>query len=445
MNLSELQRLFVEIDLHPSRKLGQNFLIDGNVANWITDQLAVDSDDLVVEVGPGAGSLTRNLLQRTENLLLIEFDRRLASFLTQRLEERSSVTVVHQDACHFDTRQLYPRQPVRFIGNLPYSAGGEIIRNFLGPHSPVQEAVIMVQREVAERLVAVPRTKNFSVFTLRVQSRWDVRLAKHIGPDCFYPRPQVDSTVLHLRRKEPEALPTFDPVLFDSLVRRGFAQRRKQLRKGLLVPDEQWEAARKTLNLSSTVRAEELSLEQWVALTRFLDPHPLKDHAQRAEELFDVVDEEDEVIGQNTRGEVHRTGLRHRAVHLFLQNKAGEVFLQKRSRLKDVHPGAWDSSAAGHLDSGESYESAAQRELHEELDQTGAISELARLSPSEANGQEFIRLYRAIASGKVRWPSSEIEYGLFFPPDLIDRWIEARPHDFAGGFLECWRAGRDQL
>lgn len=442
MHLSDLQKLFVELDFHPSRKLGQNFLIDQNVAAWIVRQLSISPGDTVVEAGPGAGALTHELLSQTENLVLVEFDHRLAEFLKGLLAHRPSVSVLHGDACQFDTRDLFPRQPVRFIGNLPYSAGGEIIRNFLGAHSPVTEAVLMVQREVAERIAAKPRTKDFSVLTLRVQCRWNVRVLKHLGPECFFPRPKIDSTVIHLTRKEPGSMPVFDAVLFDRLIRQGFAQRRKQLRNALQLSEPEWQGAIQGANIAPLARAEELELAQWIQLTQVLDPHPLKHHAQKGDEIFDVVDENDIVTGQSTRDTVHRSGLRHRAVHLFVFNRAGELFLQKRSHLKDVHPGAWDSSAAGHLDAGEEYADAARRELQEELGLTGEVEEIARLPASAQTGHEFVRLYRAEAHGKIRWPASEIEFGQFFPLRVIAHWIEARPGDFAGGFLACWDAAR---
>jgi len=439
LNQSELQKLFLEIGIQPSRKLGQNFLVDQNLASWIVRRLAVAAEDTVVEVGAGAGALSRNLLPHCENLILIEFDRRLAEFLRERLSHRERVAVLCEDACRFDPRMLFPRQPVRLIGNLPYSAAGEIIRNFLGPHSPICEAVLMVQREVAERMAARPRTKDYGLLTLRLQARWKVRILKHLPPHCFFPRPQVESTVVHLTPRPPGEFPPFDLALFDRLLRQGFAQRRKQLRKGLQIPAEQWEHLAQELDLVPTVRAEELDLSQWIELTNRLDPHPLKSHAQKGDEMFDVVDESDRVVGQERRDIVHRDGLLHRAVHLFVFNPAGELFLQKRSRLKDVHPGAWDSSAAGHLDTGEDYETAARRELEEELGILAEVEPVAQLPPSPGNGFEFVHLFRAETRSRIRWPASEIEFGQFFPLEIVRRWVEARPQDFAGGFLECWK------
>ncbi len=442
LNRTELQGLLEELRLQPSRKLGQNFLVDGNVATWIAGQLGLEPDDTVVEVGPGTGALTRAVLERGRNLnvILVEKDGRLAEYLSQTI--RAEVHCL--DACQFDTRLLYPRQPVKLIGNLPYSAGGEIIRNFLGIHSPVEEAVLMLQREVAERIASGPGTKAYGVLSLRVQVRWKVALLKQVGPDCFHPRPKVESTVIRLTPRPAGELPEHDPKLFDATIRRGFAQRRKQLRNGLDLSASRWSELADALGVSESVRGEELTLRQWIDLTNLLDEHPLKDHPQRDDECFDVVDEHNEVTGQASRGEVHRMGLKHRAVHIFLFHRNGDLFLQKRSLRKDVHPGRWDSSAAGHLGAGEGYEDTARRELLEELGVSAEVDRIACLPADEANGREFIELYRAElpAGVKPRWPASEVAFGQFFPVDVIQSWMERRPEDFAGGFLQCWEAWR---
>ena len=444
MNRTELQDLLSDLDLTPSRKLGQNFLVDRNIATWIADKLEITPDDTVVEIGPGTGSLTREVLERTQNLILVEKDGRLAAFLADKLKDIPTVEVFHQDACQFDTRLLFSRRPVKVIGNLPYSAGGEIIRNFLGIHSPVEEAVLMLQREVAERIAAPPGGKNFGVLTLRVQVRWNVTLLKHVGPDCFHPRPKIDSTVIRLTPRPVDELPVFDPRLFDATIRRGFAQRRKQLRNGLEIPVERWSDITAALGVPDSVRGEDLSLRQWVDLTNLLDEHPLKDNPQRPDEMFDVVDDANQVIDQQPRGVVHRDRLKHRAVHIFLFHRNGDLFLQRRSRLKDVAPGRWDSSAAGHLDAGESYDTAARRELQEELGVDAPTERIAEMGPDGANGFEFVELHRAeLPSGvKPRWPASEVEFGQFFPVETIDAWVANRPGDFAGAFRQCWAAWR---
>jgi 16S rRNA (adenine1518-N6/adenine1519-N6)-dimethyltransferase len=166
-------------------------------------------------------------------------------------------------------------------------------------------------------------------------------------------------------------------------------------------------------------------------------------------ELFDVVDEADQLLHTLSRGEVHAQGLRHRAVHIFLRTERGEIFLQRRSPLKDKCPNLWDSSAAGHLDAGEDYEVAAVRELEEELGLTGLeLREIGRLAPCDATGQEFVRLYLTQVEKKkhveLRWPPAEIESGEWFSEGLIDEWVGKRPGDFAPGFLECWKIYRGQ-
>ena len=136
---------------------------------------------------------------------------------------------------------------------------------------------------------------------------------------------------------------------------------------------------------------------------------------------------------------MHGDNLRHRAVHILIFNKKGEILLQKRSRWKDRHPLLWDSSAAGHVSAGEEYDSAARRELQEELGIDMPLQQVAKLPASDRTDQEFIWVYRGQHDGDFKPEPSEIETVQFFPPDLIDGWIAARPEDFATAFLECWK------
>jgi isopentenyl-diphosphate delta-isomerase type 1 len=159
-----------------------------------------------------------------------------------------------------------------------------------------------------------------------------------------------------------------------------------------------------------------------------------------AEEVFDVVNERDEVIGQERRSVVHRTGLRHRAVHVLVFNAEGKLFLQKRSMTKDTFPGAWDSSASGHLDSGETYEACAMRELGEELgwQPASAPKRVFKLTACEETGQEFVWMYVCEGEGPFSLHPEEIERGDWFKPEEITSWIKERPQDFASAFLKIW-------
>lgn len=433
----EIREALEQSGVTPSRQLGQNFLIDPNCARWIVSQLQAGPDDAVVEVGPGTGALTEHLVGQVRRMILVEFDARLAELLKQRYADEPSVEVHHADGAKFDARQLFKHRPVKFLGNLPYSSGGAILKNLLSRPHPFERAVVMLQKEVIDRLAAVPRTKDYGILSLRVQSAWNVQPLRTIPPEAFYPRPQIDSSVAVLTPRVT-GLPPFDDRLFDELVRRGFAQRRKQMKKQMPLSPE-WEDVAREIGCPATTRAEELSLEQWIALTRAYDPHPLKDIPQKDGEIFDVVDADDQVTGQSTRGEVHAKGLLHRAVHVFVVNRRGELLLQQRSRLKDAHPGVWDSSVAGHLDAGEGYEAAAVRELEEEMGISGVVpEEIARVAACEETGWEHVRLYRCRYDGAVKFPCSEVENAQWFPPREIEAWIRSQPEDFASGFLKCW-------
>jgi 16S rRNA (adenine1518-N6/adenine1519-N6)-dimethyltransferase len=134
--------------------------------------------------------------------------------------------------------------------------------------------------------------------------------------------------------------------------------------------------------------------------------------------------------------------LRHRAVHILIFDEAGEVYLQQRSRWKDRHPLKWDSSAAGHVAAGESYDDTARRELKEELGVSVALQKISKLPASEHTDQEFIWMYRGVVSGDLVPNKSEIEHGAFLRPNIVDSWISARPEDFAPAFVKCWKAFR---
>lgn len=159
------------------------------------------------------------------------------------------------------------------------------------------------------------------------------------------------------------------------------------------------------------------------------------------EEVFDVVNERDEVIGQRPRSEVHRLGLMHRAVHVLVFNAAGQVFLQQRSMKKDRQPGLWDSSASGHVDSGEDYDACAVRELGEEigLELQTAPRRLFKLAASAETDREHVWVYRCEAEGPFRLHPEELERGDWYAPAEVTRWMAERPQDFAGALLVIWK------
>lgn len=435
---TEVRHLLDRIGVAPQKSMGQNFLTERSIAESIVSELAPQRHDVVIEIGPGLGALTHCLAGRVRRLILVEFDKKLAGYLRDQFAGDSSVEVEHIDAVNFDLRPLFSEGPVKLIGNLPYSCAGEIMRRFLDPPTPVRLAVLMLQKEVANRLLAAPRTKPYGRLTLLTQLGWEVDEISTLSPDPFYPRPGVDSAVLRLRGRENDDIAPFSRDVFDRLLRCGFAQRRKQLKRRLPIGEVKWSDLCELLGVAQTARAEELSLEQWLAMARCLDSHPLKGAPQLDDEVFDIVDEHNVVVGQGARSEVHKNGLLHRAVHIFVFNALGELYLQKRSCIKDSAPGLWGSSASGHLDAGEDYQGAADRELREELGINATVQEVGNLEACDSTGGEFVRLFRAEHGGCFVSPCSEVETGMFISPEDLTLWLERRPKDFAPGFVECW-------
>ena len=439
MTGQEIREVLDGARVFPSKQLGQNFLTDQNMARWIVSQLEISPEDTVVEVGPGTGALTEHVIGKAKHVVLVEFDGRLAGALKERFKDRNDVEVHHADGAKFDRRILFKHRPVKFLGNLPYSSGGAIMKNMLGRPHPFSRAVIMLQKEVIDRLGAGPGTKDYGILSLRMQVNWHVQPTRIVPPEAFYPRPNIDSAVAILTPREDPTAPTFDARLFDELVRRGFAQRRKQIRKQLPATPP-WEEVAEKLGFSPTARGEELDLEKWISLTRAYDPHPLGDNPQKDDELFDVVDENDVPTGTETRAKVHAENLIHRAVHVFVLNKNGDLYLQKRSLRKDNNPGVWDSSVSGHLDAGEDYLPAAIRELGEEIGIHDAAPEslehVLTLPPTEETGWEHVRLFITRHTGSISWPAAEVDSVMPFPIEEISAWTAAKPDDFSPVFLK---------
>lgn len=437
MKLSTIKSNLDELGVTPSKSLGQNFLHDQNLAEWIVTQLDLQPHDHLVEIGPGLGALTEYAVPRCASMTLIEKDGRLAGFLRERFTG-GTVEVLHQDALDFDERELMVKGSAKIVGNLPYYVSSQILFKFTAEPLPVTRLVFTLQKELAQRLSAQPGTKDYGGLTLIIQRRWQVKYLRNLPGTVFLPEPKVDSGVVLLTPRTQDELPDCDGELFNRLVKQGFSQRRKQLRKMLAEYAPDWSALAAALGIVETVRAEELSLRQWIDLTNLVRPLDSSKAQNVHGELFDVVDEQDRVVRVASRHEVHTQKLMHRAVHIFVFNKAGELFLQKRSRWKDAHPQKWDSSAAGHVNSGDEYDITAARELTEEIGVEAPVEFVGKINSCARTGQEFVHLYRAQHEGPFTLARSEIECGAFFPVPLLKRWIDARPGDFATGFLECF-------
>ncbi len=436
--LQEIRAALGRMETVPSRSLGQNFLFDANLARWIAGQLDFGPGDRVLEIGPGLGALTGPLLERGARLLAIDKDARMVGYLRERFAG-TTAEFEEADAARYDARPLFADGPLAVIGNLPYYVTSPVLERFAGESSPANQVLIMVQREVAARLGASPSTPEYGALTVVMGRRWHTRMLRTVPPDVFYPAPSVESAVVRMDRRPVTSLPPCDAGWFERLVRAGFAQRRKQLHKLLRPFAPDIADVLRDLGHEPGIRAEALSLEEWTEVARRTAAEIPGEGQKLDGEWFDVVDARNRVTGRETRRTVHVNKLRHRAVHLFVFNSLGELFLQKRSPWKDHFPGRWDSSASGHVDSGDDYPAAAERELREELGITASVREIGRIDACEETGQEFLRLYTAEHEGPFRLAPAEIESGLFFPIAVVHRWIRNRPEDFAPGFLACLR------
>jgi 16S rRNA (adenine1518-N6/adenine1519-N6)-dimethyltransferase len=444
VKITEIMSVLDSIGASPRKRLGQNFLHDKNLASWIVEKLEIDPGDHVVEIGPGLGALTEEIMRYGVSTTLLEKDRAFAKYLREKFE-RPNVGVIEGDALDYDTRIEFLRQPTRVIGNLPYYLSSALLFHFTADPCPFEHMVFTVQKEMASRLSATPRSKEYGSLSVIIQRQWQVTRLKTLPPSVFLPQPQVDSIVLSLKRRIPGELEETDSVEFAALVKAGFSERRKQVRNLLnrFGDPERIEMALLAADLPLTARAEDILIDQWIRILNFLQPPVI--YGNNPGELLAVVDQKDEPLEALTRATIHRENLLHRAVHVLLVNHRGELLLQKRSHRKDSFPRCWDSSAAGHVDAHESYRECAMRELQEEIGVTATLVKMGKVPASEATGHEFIEIFAGIHDGPFHWNQHEVETGGFFNLNMVDGWIAALPQNFASGFVECYRKVRVPL
>ena len=262
------------------KKFGQNFLIDTSVLEKIVSAAQVTKEDCVLEIGPGIGTMTQYLAERAREVVAVEIDRNLIPVLQDTLSGYDNVTLVNDDILKVDIRKLVEEKnggrPIRVVANLPYYITTPIIMALLEGHVPLKSITVMVQKEVAERMQTGPGTKDYGALSLAVQYYAKPELVANVPPNCFIPRPNVGSAVIHLvRYEEPPVLAGDEKKMF-SLIRASFNQRRKTLANGLSnaqelgVTREQVTKVLEELGLSPTVRGEALTLEQFAQLSNLL-------------------------------------------------------------------------------------------------------------------------------------------------------------------------------
>lgn len=254
--------------LKPKQSLGQNFLRDNNILRKIDAAFDARADDAVLEIGPGEGALTRLLAERTHILTCVEIDQRAVPLLRATLPPY--VEIEHADVLEYDIAVLARRRRARLrvVGNIPYNISSQILFALFDAHESVNDVMLMLQREVAERLTAVPRTKEYGILSVMTQIYAFPRLLFRVPPTCFYPVPKVESAVAHLQFKRE--LPAQDLAFASKLIHTAFGKRRKMLRSCLRAAGIT-QAHFNEANLTGTERAEELSPEQFLAFAALLE------------------------------------------------------------------------------------------------------------------------------------------------------------------------------
>lgn len=255
--------------LPPKKSLGQNFLRDENVARNIVDSLHLRADDVVVEIGPGQGALTKYLRDRCARLIAIEIDERAIGILSESFG--TSVELVHADVRSVSLAQFAGRnkQRLRVVGNIPYNITSEILFWLFDQHDVVEDATLMVQLEVARRFVAPVGTKDYGILAVSVRYYTEPELLFKVSRNSFYPKPGVDSAIVNLGFRKH--LAECDRALLTAVVRSTFGKRRKTLRNGLRYMGFT-DAQLDTVSFDLTKRPEQLSLEEFLELTHLLHP-----------------------------------------------------------------------------------------------------------------------------------------------------------------------------
>lgn len=257
-----------------SKSLGQNFLIDEGTVNRIVANAQVGPEDVVLEIGPGIGVMTQVLAAHAEKVVAVEIDSSLLPVLNETLEGLENVEVVHGDILEVDVKALLKehfgdRKP-KVVANLPYYVTTPILMRFLEERLPVSEIVVMIQKEVAERMTASPSTKAYGSLSIAVQYYCEAAVVQKVPPTVFMPQPSVESLVIRLKLREKPCVELINPDFFFKVVKAAFGQRRKTLLNalsaGLSMPKDKILEALEAVELAPNLRGEALTIESFARL-----------------------------------------------------------------------------------------------------------------------------------------------------------------------------------
>ncbi|MFO7275124.1 MAG: 16S rRNA (adenine(1518)-N(6)/adenine(1519)-N(6))-dimethyltransferase RsmA [Symbiobacteriaceae bacterium] len=275
-----LKQLMARYGLRPQHRLGQNFLIDGRVLDAIVAAAAIGPEDLVLEIGPGLGTLTQRLAARAGRVIGVEIDRGLVQVLRETVQKAyGNVEVIHGDAGRTDfhkllAERLAPGQKAKVVANLPYYITTPLVMRLLEEHLPLSLAVVMVQKEVADRMVAPPGSKVYGALSVAVQYYTEPQVVLRVSRAAFLPQPEVDSAVVRMRFRAEPPVTAGEEALF-RVVRAAFGQRRKSLVNALTslgIAKAEVQVALEAAGIDPGRRGESLSLAEFAAVARALFP-----------------------------------------------------------------------------------------------------------------------------------------------------------------------------
>lgn len=262
------------------KKFGQNFLVDSNVLENIIEKAGITEHDLVLEIGPGIGTMTQYLCESAREVVAIEIDETLIPILNYTLADYDNVEIINDDALKTDIEKIVKKKndgkPIKVVANLPYYITTPIIMGLLEGKAPIESITIMVQKEVAERMQTGPGSKDYGALSLAVQYYADANILMTVPASCFMPRPKVDSSVIKLDIYDKPPVEVCDEEMMFKIIRASFNQRRKTLVNGLKnasnlpFTKEEIEESIEKLGEDVRVRGEKLTLEQFAKLTNIL-------------------------------------------------------------------------------------------------------------------------------------------------------------------------------
>lgn len=267
-SMPQLRKLLAAHAMRPNKSFGQHFLIDRAILQAIVEAAAIQPDDQVLEVGAGTGVLTRELARLAQRVVAVELERDMLSLLASTVGAYANVEVIARDLLYLDPLAVFAGMPYKLVANLPYYITARTFRHFLESQNPPRLIVVMVQKEVAQRIVAVPG--DLSLLAISVQFYGRPQIIASVHASAFYPAPRVDSAILRIEVAPQAPLPPAERESFFRVVQAGFSERRKQLHNALThslhIKNAEVQQALALAAIEPSRRAETLSISEWLLL-----------------------------------------------------------------------------------------------------------------------------------------------------------------------------------